>query len=508
MVTLSINGRKVQVDDSFRNMSPEQQEATVNEIASSMGGDKAPMSLDEYYSSGIYAGEYNPLGSIARSLDAASTAAGNSLTFGFGDEVSDIWGGGDSQRARQEELEASNPVSSIVGGVGGGLVGMNALQGSGATLMGRFGTDAMTGVAGLLARTGLAGAEGAGYGALSAYGNDQDISTGAILGGIGGAGGNLIGEGVQSALNSRKLQEMVPTVDDLKAQASSLYDAAEKNGVIASPQMTRGLANDIRDIARGEELITPKGRISEAYPRAAEALKLVDDYADTAMNPKQMQVVRETLADARNSTQGKEKRIASMMLRKFDDFTDPLAPELEQARKVSQRAFKGQDLEKLRDLGEVRASQFSASGSENAMRTEYRQLDRAIAKGTEQGWSPAEIQAIQNVSRGTTGQKLARNVGRFAPTGPVSFGVTAGIPFGVGNAIGGPALGATLAAGAAGLGYGGRAVASALQNRNIQIAELLARNGGSLPVVNDSGTRKAIVDALIATVNSGRSYAQ
>lgn len=38
MATLTINGKKVTVDDSFRSLSPEQQEATVNEIASSMGG--------------------------------------------------------------------------------------------------------------------------------------------------------------------------------------------------------------------------------------------------------------------------------------------------------------------------------------------------------------------------------------------------------------------------------------------------------------------------------------
>src|SRR6478609_503401 len=37
MATLTINGQKVTVDDSFRELSPEQQEATVNEIASSMG---------------------------------------------------------------------------------------------------------------------------------------------------------------------------------------------------------------------------------------------------------------------------------------------------------------------------------------------------------------------------------------------------------------------------------------------------------------------------------------
>lgn len=38
MATLTINGRKVTVDDSFRSLSPEQQNATVEEIAQSLGG--------------------------------------------------------------------------------------------------------------------------------------------------------------------------------------------------------------------------------------------------------------------------------------------------------------------------------------------------------------------------------------------------------------------------------------------------------------------------------------
>ncbi|MGV3650618.1 MAG: hypothetical protein ACO1OK_04290, partial [Devosia sp.] len=37
MATLNINGRRVKVDDSFRNLSPEQQQATVDEIARSAG---------------------------------------------------------------------------------------------------------------------------------------------------------------------------------------------------------------------------------------------------------------------------------------------------------------------------------------------------------------------------------------------------------------------------------------------------------------------------------------
>lgn len=41
MATLEINGRRIQVDDSFRNLSPEQQQATVEEIARSMGDNAA-----------------------------------------------------------------------------------------------------------------------------------------------------------------------------------------------------------------------------------------------------------------------------------------------------------------------------------------------------------------------------------------------------------------------------------------------------------------------------------
>jgi len=36
MAILEINGRKVEVDDSFKTMTPEQQDATVDEIARSM----------------------------------------------------------------------------------------------------------------------------------------------------------------------------------------------------------------------------------------------------------------------------------------------------------------------------------------------------------------------------------------------------------------------------------------------------------------------------------------
>ena len=42
MATLNINGRRVKVDDSFLSLSPEQQNATVDEIAQSLGAQQSP----------------------------------------------------------------------------------------------------------------------------------------------------------------------------------------------------------------------------------------------------------------------------------------------------------------------------------------------------------------------------------------------------------------------------------------------------------------------------------
>lgn len=451
----------------------------------------------------------------AENIDAFGRGIANGASFGFADNLGAAarWAGGkvlpwqenvtydqalQEVRGQDQAMAQANPVADALGNVTGAVGTGVGLARNGATLAGRFGSDAAKGVAGLLARGGLAGAEGAGYGALTALGNDQDVGTGALIGGGLGVAGSLVGDAVQGVANARTQSAMVPTIDDLKSQAGDLYKAAEARGVVADANSTKQLADSIKKIARDNELVTPKGRVSEAYPRAKEAMALLDDYAGEVMNPTQMQVIRDTLADARNATQGKERRIASKMLDEFDSFTSPLAPELDEARKISQRYLKAGKLENMRELGDIRAGQFTNSGTENAMRTEYRQLDRAIAKGQEAGWSAAEREAISNVSRGTPGQTMARNVGKLAPTGPVSFMAGAGVPFMVGNAIGGPATGAASAGVASALGYGGKAVANALQNRNIQIAELLARSGGQLPTVNNTGIRDAILRSLIS----------
>lgn len=353
------------------------------------------------------------------------------------------------------------------------------------------------GTAGQMA-AGLGTAAGGGFGAAIANQLAPDNIGAEILGEVLGA--LVTGSGIQSIANSltrKSAEKAVPTIEALKDEASDLYARAEARGVVAGPQQTTTLADDISKIARDNELITPTGRVSEAYPKAREALQLMKDYVGHDMNPTQMQVIRETLADAAFTTEGKEGRIAKKMLSAFDDFAAPLAPELKQARDISSRYLKAGELERVRELAGARAGQFTGSGFENALRTEYRNLDRRIIKGQSQGWTPDQIEAVQNVARGTPLQNTARNIGKAAPTGVVSAGLGTGVPFMIGNAVGGPGVGAAAAGATMGAGFAGREIATRMGLRNAEIAELLARSGGTMQNTTNQGVRDAIARALL-----------
>lgn len=351
--------------------------------------------------------------------------------------------------------------------VGGALIPVAATAGT----MARAGTGMMTA---------LGGGMGAATAQQVAPGNPYVELGGEVLGSLGSAGG-MFGLARRSARQAA--EAAVPTVPQLRQQAGNLYTAAESRGIVAGPSVTRNIASRIRTIARDEELVTPTGRVSTAYPRAAEAMNLMNDYGGAHMTPRQIQVIRETLGDAVGGTQGKERRIASMMLHAFDEETVPLAPELAQARDIASRYLQANQVQRAIDLAEPRAAQYSQSGSQNALRTEFRNLDRRMINGQAQ-FTPAVAAAIERVSRGDVSTNIMRNVGRLAPTGTVSTGLSAGVPFLIGNAMGGPAVGAAASAGTMALGTAARAGANRATVNQARMAEMLARNGGEINSVD------------------------
>lgn len=346
---------------------------------------------------------------------------------------------------------------------------------------------------------GLLGAIGGGVGAATA----QQVFPGNPVAEFGGEllGSGLTGGGLLSAsrnMRQRKIEAKVPTIPQLKQQAGDLYRQAESRGITASPDMTKQLADNLQQVLQNNGQVSPTGRISDVYPKVKEAMQLAQDYSGRPMNPTQMQTVRSVMTDGLSGMDKTERRTAKLLTNEFDAWANPQAPELAQARNIANRYINAQKLAQARELAAARAGQFTGSGFENALRTEYRGLDRKSVMGRENFSDPLN-DAIENVSRGTPASNLARNVGRFAPTGPVSSMATLG-PAALATSVAGPAVGAGVGALVGGTGALGRVAATRMGIRQADIAELIARNGGPIqqaPLV-DPETQRAITAVLLA----------
>lgn len=199
MPTLTINGHDVDVGDEFLKLSPEQQNATVDEIAHSMGALPKPAqntapSIVEGTGRGIATG-VPILGGLANKLDAATNATLAPVLNGLfspnqqlqGDwahryqQALAVQNGADQQFAEQHPI--TNTAAQIAGGIGSGL-GATA---KGLTLAGKFGTAGLTGARGILARAGLAAAENSAIGGADAATRGGNVLHGAGIGAaIGG----------------------------------------------------------------------------------------------------------------------------------------------------------------------------------------------------------------------------------------------------------------------------------------------------------------------------------
>jgi hypothetical protein len=153
---------------------------------------------------------------------------------------------------------------------------------------------------------------------------------------------------------------------------------------------------------------------------------------------------------------------------------------------------KDEQITKMIEKAQNRAGQYSQSGMDNALRTEFRKLaqnDRAMRR-----FSPQERAAIQEVARGGGAiEKVSRWVGKLSPRGVVSAAGGAVLGGGAGSALAGdPYVGA---GGAFALGGLGQAIATALTKRNVRNASEVMR-GGRLPPSSDQDALLAALKAL------------
>ncbi|MHC2481553.1 hypothetical protein [Rhizobium leguminosarum] len=538
MPTLNIEGRKVKVDDSFLQLSPEDQAKTVDEIAAQIGvaaqqaapePDMAPEGkVAQSLASDLSSMTQNPARALfdqrpawQKPIVAAQDVGnimGDAASFGFGDKIAAGLRAPFTDKTYAQELEGmragtqaarDRAGSAAIGAdVIGSVAAPMALAGKGLTVAGRLGTGAMTGAKGVAARAGLMGLEGAGYGTLGAAGHDTDLGTGAALGAAGGAAGSVIGDAIGAGLTKAssliKGKPKVPDLTALKTAEKAAYDASEKAGVIVKPEGVQALSTDIK------AKLADFGYDPGLQPRIAPVLNRLDDLSNGNITLKGLHTLRKLAGNAAISQDKSERAAAGMVISSIDDFMDNLGPQnvlvgdritgpkaLKEAISLGRRVRKNERFLDAINSAELRAASTGSGGNvENATRQNVRKL---LEKG--KGFTVDEKAAMDEIVRGTPGQNFLRLTGKLSPQGN---GLMAAL--GVGGAMVNPAFGV-----ASLTGLGAKSLADRGVRQGVEALDVLIRSGGNAAALRAAqGTLAQLTQAqrdTIARIVMGSSIA-
>jgi hypothetical protein len=468
MATLDIGGTQIEIDDAFKSLPKAEQQAIVEDIASKLPKKEV-------------AEQSMPVSGGLKTLDDLVRSVAQGATFGYADEIAakmaQLTGiGGQKAGAKdyeslvkaERERQAAIPAAiSIPGEVAGGLLTAGGLAKQGLTLLKPVGSTSMG------SNIARGAGEGAIYGALSGSGEGENLEQrviGAVTGGILGAPLGAAGGAITSKLTQAAAP---PTSAELKASGKQAYESAKGFNTVFKPDSALKLVEDVGAVAK------EFGADKTLQPKAMRALELFQEKIPTNLN--EIDTARKIFRSAAKSSESSDKELARMMIKKLDDtvgsFTqndiisgsDRAISEFNKARDLWTRQAKGKTIDKLIERAQPRAGQFSMSGEENALRTEFRQL--AMNEKKMSGFTKEEADAIRRVAMGGPIENILRYGGKLAPTGVVSAPAGAGL----GYAIGGPAGAVVVPA----MGLVSRAGATALTKRNAELASQLMRAGGS-----------------------------
>lgn len=286
-----------------------------------------------------------------------------------------------------------------------------------------------------------------------------------------------------------------PTAEELGTAAKEAYQRAKDAGAVAAPEgyarMTSGLRNTLRE----------QGFNPRLHPKAAAVVDEVEKLSNgNPVSLDEIEILRRQALAAERSIEADERRIAGLVIDRLDDYADALASGAEpvmggnapaavaarkEARNLYSRNRKSMEIQELIERAQIRASQFSGSGEENALRTEFRGL--AMNPKRMRRFNKEEQQAIKEVAFGTPTSNTLRQIGKLAPTGGLMQALT------LGAAVVEPL---TLVATAA--GAGSRFAATRMTRNAARRAEELMRRG----------PQRSTEVAQEAAVGSGNRIAQ
>ena len=321
----------------------------------------------------------------------------------------------------------------------------------------------------------MASAAGSGIGAAGMQAMFPDNATAELIGQMIGGGSVLMGA---NALERAAIKKAAPSVEELRAQAAGLYDAARSSGVTFPQATVKSAVDDITARAISE------GLDATLHPGATAALRRLQAAAQTGMTAQDAQTLRRVIGGAAGSpTNPDQARIAGIMKRMFDTQITSAIPELAPANALFSQAKKGQMIEdaftRARDTLGVN---YNTAGMVTALRREFKRI--IDNPKTARGLTDAETDAIRAFVRGGPLENALRWAGRFAPTGVFPMASTVGSGAGLGFLAGNPTAGAVVTGGLGGAGMLARGAGSAMaMNTADEIGAMLRGGSGPIPAI-------------------------
>ncbi|MGL4310393.1 MAG: hypothetical protein ACRCSU_07880 [Paracoccaceae bacterium] len=352
------------------------------------------------------------LGDIGPALSAA-LGMGQGAMLGFGDEVSAGLAALSPNITYDEALgkvrgaidlaREQHPIAAYGGEIGSALALPLGAAGSGSLPM-RAGKAGIT--SGILGGVYGFGA-GEGEGRVGNAVNSGLLS--AAIGGMAPVVGAGVKRGLQGIMDNRAVKaaaKAAPSMDDLRAQASALFQSAD-NAVLPR----QDFANTAQTAVARAERLGMDPMVTPAANAAADRMAKAAASADPNITFRELDTLRNVAGMAADDiTKPRVAKIGTEMVESIDDFIDNVDPKL------------GKDISEARAMwGRLRRSEMvnkafekaenAASGFENGLVIEFRAI--LNSPKTLRGFSEAEIKAMKAVVRGSPFGNLMRQVGKM-----------------------------------------------------------------------------------------------
>jgi len=274
----------------------------------------------------------------------------------------------------------------------------------------------------------------------------------------------------------KAIVESAPDIDQLKDVSRKVYKELDDSGVTLRKKPFAGMVNKI------ESAVRKSGFDEDITPKTAKVLKRLKNEVGATPNLTEIDNLRKLAQSAASALEPADARLGNIVIDNIDSFLDEVSPLAFQGAGVKVAEI-GPKFKVARGLwGRARRSELisesfekaknQASGFENGIVVQFRSILNNKKKS--RFFKPKEINAMQDVVRGTTATNIAKLIGRLGFSEGHATNVLGGL---VGASVGGAVFGAPGAIAVPVLGQLSRKLAQKLTRNNAELADIIVRAG-------------------------------